>query len=241
VNRQRGRCLLGEPPGDVGAEIFKRPTMSTPRSTKPPSVHTSARPRSKPLYQVRTDGEPDFLLRLEEAEARDTERLSHRSDPCSSPPPSRRPPPLPIGEAFEAKASKSSARNSARKLPLHPQPLALDAPMSAERLLSARMRSTPRPSPHPTPTPRAPRAVRTPKGTGEPLVQVRTTCPPDVPHMLLPPPLSIAQLTSLTALCCSRVSQGFPTFNTEAIRNAEVRQLALSARGDAAATSSPEL
>ena len=120
-------------------------------------------------------------------------------------------------------ASKASPRRSDRKVPV---PLILDAPVTAERSLpSARTRSTPRPSPHPTPTPRAPRAVRTPKGPGEPLVQVRSR---------------FASLASRRATECwpsppgSR-AQGFPAFNAEAIRTAEVRQLALSARGDAAA------
>ena len=195
-----GSCAAGTNPGY---------SMATPLpsgrhlSSKAASVHTSSvGPRAKPLYELVERGEPDFLSKLEQAERRDTERLSHRSLPaeeCSSPPASRRPTPPPLDlPTVEAKAS-SSVKGSARSSIT----LELQTATSSAR----GPRSTPRPSPHPTSTPRAPRAVRTPKGEQDSLVQ------------------------------------GYPTFNSEAIRNAQVRGAIaglsfLSARNDA---HSPEL
>jgi len=106
----------------------------------------AGRARSKPLsLNLISVNNSDFLSRLEDAEARDTERSLTQSRPVS---PVRSPavpvPPIPVPPV--APLSKSSSRCTPH----------------VERPGSARMRSTPRPSPHPS-TPRAPRATRMPK------------------------------------------------------------------------------
>ena len=104
----------------------------------------AGRARSKPLsLNLISVNNSDFLSRLEDAEARDTERSLTQSRPVS---PDRSPavpvPPIPVPPV--APLSKSSSRCTPH----------VDRPTSA--------RSTPRPSPHPS-TPRAPRATRMPK------------------------------------------------------------------------------
>ena len=106
-----------------------------------PSAQTSARPRAKALYAPTPDGDaPDFLSLLEDAEARDTERLSSRSsNNVVSPPPSRRPTPplLPIGDHAPVRdGGKASGRKSSSRTPSGaPLPLADDPRSIATRIV----------------------------------------------------------------------------------------------------------
>ena len=183
--------------GDPILEYFSRSAHPLNRSAactnartayKPKEAATTAKPRAKPLNLVHVEqcgsDADDFLSRLEDAEARDTARslASHRSE-CPSPPPrpASVPPVVLPATSTTGKSDSNSSRysgkldsnssgdsvSSSRRLRLP------DAPATAERPVgSARARHTPRPSPHPS-TPRAPRAVRTPKGTGgEPAVPI---------------------------------------------------------------------
>ena len=152
-----GVRLVTSTPADVGG---KHGPSLTEAGTGPDSQRPRA--RAKPLELSGLDGSGgDFLSRLEEAEERDTYRLTERSNlsfrsfaDCTSPPESPQAgastpavPPIEVLPLTVTVMSDSGRRK--------------EGLITVERSASARTRSTPRPSPHPS-TPRAPRAERTP-------------------------------------------------------------------------------